>query len=152
MTKKTYELESSVGYLIFMINQRMHSFFRKKLDQEGVNIVETWILLQILNGIKTSNDLKKVLKVDMAQIQRACDKLIKEKLIVRSVDPYDRRVKILSLSEAGEALIKKMIQHSKETNTKALLPLNEQQQNKLRHLLIEVLNGPFCNLASKDIA
>ena len=150
MTKKTYELESSIGYLIFIINQSMHSFFRKKLDQEGVNVVETWILLQILNGIKTGKELKNVLRVDMAQIQRGCDRLVKDKLVVRSVDPFDRRVKILSLSKEGEALIKKLIQHSKKTNAKFLMSLNKEQQDELRNLLIEVLNNPFFNFKADN--
>lgn len=143
MSKIVYDPESSVGYLIYRIDQRMHAFFRSKLDEEGVNVVETWILLQILNGVQTSHKLHKVLKIDMAQIQRACDKLVKHKLIQRSLDPHDRRVKILLLTQEGEILIKKLIKRSKTVNIEALSHLNENRKEELRQLLLEVLKGPF---------
>lgn len=121
----------------------MHAFFKAKLDQEGVKVVETWILLQILNGVTTSNAIKKILKVDGAQIQRSCDRLVEKQWVVRTIDPYDRRVKNLSLSPEGEALIKRLIQHSKKTNDKALSHLDDQRKNELRHILMDVLKGPF---------
>lgn len=143
MSKNDYLLEDSIGYLIFMINQKMHGFFREKLDREEINVVEAWVLLQILNKIKTISGLKNVLNVDMAQIQRACNRLLEKKWIARVVDSYDKRVKIFSLTEPGEKLIRRVISYSKETNAKALEGLNKDEKNALRGMLINVLEGPF---------
>jgi DNA-binding MarR family transcriptional regulator len=110
-------------------------------------VVETWILLQILNGVKTGNELKNVLRVDMALIQRSCDRLVKKKWVVRTVDSYDRRVKILSLSKDGRSLIRRLIRYSQETNAKALSPLDEKQQDVLRHLLISIFKRLTGNIS-----
>lgn len=145
MSKEHYQLEDSIGYLIFRINQNMHQFFRERLDKEGINVVEAWILLQVLNGKKTITDLKNELKIDMAQVQRACNHLIEKKWMIRLIDPYDKRIKHFSLSTEGIKVIRRVINFSKETNIKALSTLSKDKVGHLRILLMNVLKGPFFN-------
>jgi DNA-binding MarR family transcriptional regulator len=142
---KKYELEDSSGYLIYMINQSMYGFFKQKLDSEDVNVVEAWIMLQILNGLKTVSELTSVLKVDMALIHRHCDRLRKKGLITRKVDEHDKRIKILDLTEEGRKLKLRISQYSKEVNRRALSVLDEKERQQLYQLLMKVEQGPFCS-------
>lgn len=138
MLKDTYLLEDSCGYLIFMLNQWMYGYFKEGLDREGINVVEAWILLQILNGLKTVSAFKEALKVDMALIQRSCNRLVKEKILTRTVDVSDRRVKFLALTDKGKNLISRVVGHSKTTNRKALFGLKKEERDELKRLLFKV--------------
>lgn len=145
MSKESYKLKDSIGYLIFIINQRMYGAFREKLEKEGINVIEAWILLQIFNDIKTIKKIKDILKIDMAQIHRSCERLIEKRWIERQINPYDKREKFLSLTNEGMSLIKRVVKYSKEINSKALSVISEEKTDQLRSLLLEICerNGPL---------
>lgn len=139
------KLEDSSGYLVYMINQRMYNYLREKFEEEGVNLIEAWILLDVLNGVETVSELKKNLKADMALIQRACDRLEAEGLLTRTVSPYDKRVKKLGLTEEGRTLRLRLTEYAKEVNRLALKELSEKERDTLHHLLLKVYEAPFCS-------
>ena len=139
-----YELDDSTGYLIFLINQRMYSYLKERFEKEGVNVVEAWILLEVLNGVETVSDLKKSLKADMALIQRGCDYLEKKGWLKRALNPFDKRIKTLSLTEDGKKLRRRLSQYSKEVNKLAFAELNPAERSLLHETLLKVTKGLFC--------
>lgn len=138
-----YELEDSTGYLIYLINQRMYSYLKERFESEGVNVVEAWILLEVLNGVETVSELKKSLKADMALIQRGCDRLEKLGWLKREVNPYDKRVKTLSLTPSGKKLRARLSHYSKDVNKLAFEGLNPQDRSVLHKILLNVYKGSF---------
>lgn len=138
-----YEMEDSTGYLIYIINQRMYGFLKEKFEAEGVNVIEAWILLEVLNGVETVTELKKRLKADMAVIQRSCDRLEKQNYLVRAVDPYDKRIKKLSLTEEGRMLRQRLSKYSKEVNKRAFEEMSLTDKNSLHQLLLKVYKSSF---------
>ena len=138
-----YELEDSTGYLIYLINQKMYSYLKEHFEAEGVNVVEAWILLEVLNGVETVSELKKSLKADMALIQRGCDRLEKEGWLKRTVHQYDKRIKTLSLTESGRKLRSRLSQYSKEVNKLAFEGMDPKERSVLHKILLNVYKGSF---------
>lgn len=121
----------------------MYSYLKERFESEGVNVIEAWILLEVLNGVETVSELKKSLKADMALIQRGCDRLEKRGWLKRTVNPFDKRVKKLSLTESGIKLRARLYKYSKDVNNLAFEGIDSNERTVLHNILLRVYKDPF---------
>jgi MarR family transcriptional regulator, transcriptional regulator for hemolysin len=112
MSIQRYDFRNSIGYII----NRTAKAFIKALDSQlrekvGVTAGQWKVLVMLVdqNGL-TQKEIADRLGLDGATLIPIIDKMEKDKLVVRKVDPADRRNNRIYRTERAEALWDKMIQ------------------------------------------
>ncbi len=89
---------------IFM-RQSMQSFFQYS-KQSGLSMAQIGALFQILHkGSSGVTDLGEEMGVTSAAASQMLERLVQQKLVSRSEDAHDRRVKIIVLTDKGRTVL-----------------------------------------------
>lgn len=80
----------------------------RKIDQSASRM-ETLSAIMQLQGRASQSDIARRLRVEGATVTRMVDILSNEGLVVRSPDPGDRRVNLLSITQKGEAVLERIL-------------------------------------------
>jgi len=127
------------------ITERMSHYMRKQFeeDEESHKYKITpvkFILLRTvyLKGKCMVADLSRKVHLTSGATTLALNKLEAEGLIVRKRDQSDRRIVWVELSEKGEELIQKIIQHRQRMMKKMLSVLTEEEQEMFMSLLEKI--------------
>jgi MarR family transcriptional regulator for hemolysin len=112
MSIQRYDFRNSIGYII----NRTAKAFVKALDSQlrekvGVTAGQWKVLVMLFdqNGL-TQKEIADRLELDGATLIPIIDKMEKDKLVVRKVDPADRRNNRIYRTEMANALWDKMMQ------------------------------------------
>ena len=97
----------------------------------GMGQFRTLIVLH-KQGTQTVGGVAASLKVSNASASLLIDKLVRRKLVVRDIDPQDRRRMIVALSEPGEALMNRLRHANHENLLGWLSRLEEEDLRALR--------------------
>ncbi|CAH8242203.1 putative Transcriptional regulator [Vibrio aestuarianus] len=104
---KNIEMRDAVWQLMRTFKYSMkHAVKTGKLEISSVH-VRVLHTIELTNNC-TANDVSMQLQVDKAQIARVVKELIDQEWIVRALHPTDGRSRVLQLTSAGKALIKKV--------------------------------------------
>ncbi|RVT81664.1 MarR family transcriptional regulator [Rhodobacteraceae bacterium CCMM004] len=100
-------------YFPYLLASSAESFSRKLVEVYGRTYGlsrEEWRLLLLLAdaGELTSLELAKRTTLDKVQVSRAATRLQEKRLILRSVDKTDRRLRLYTCTEKGQALFAEM--------------------------------------------
>ena len=109
---------------------------RRVLRPAGIPILN-WRLMLILYRAGASNlvELIKPSSTDPAHASRAIAQMVAEGLIERRSDPSDNRRRLLSLTDAGIAVVKKYWPQMKSANDEIQSAFNTEEFQGLKHLL-----------------
>ena len=91
-------------FALSKIHYRLTSHFKKELRRIGISLSPGQIgILLVLEGISetTMGLLSQTLEIDNAAITRLVDKLEKQQLVSRRVNPDDRRQMLIAITDAG---------------------------------------------------
>jgi DNA-binding MarR family transcriptional regulator len=89
------------------MHRSFHAFIRN-IRESALSFSQINTLFRLHHhGPSPVNDLADHLGISMAAVSQLLEPLKKAGLIQRSEDPSDRRVKLIALTENGEALVKK---------------------------------------------
>lgn len=112
MSVQRYDFRNSIGYIV----NRTAKGFIKALDSQlrekvGVTAGQWKVLVMLVdqNGL-TQKEIADRLGLDGATLIPIIDKMEKDKLVVRKVDPTDRRNNRIYRTERADALWDKMMQ------------------------------------------
>ncbi|HET7148020.1 MAG TPA: MarR family winged helix-turn-helix transcriptional regulator [Candidatus Nitrosopolaris sp.] len=112
MSVQRYDFGNSIGYII----NRTAKAFAKALDSQlrekvGVTVGQWKVLVMLVdqNGL-TQKEIAYRLGLEGATLIPIIDKMEKDKLVVRKVDPTDRRNNMIYRTEMADVLWDKMIQ------------------------------------------
>jgi MarR family transcriptional regulator for hemolysin len=112
MSVQRYDFRNSIGYIV----NRTAKAFIKALDSQlrekvGVTAGQWKVLVMLVdqNGL-TQKEIADRLGLDGATLIPIIDKMEKDKLVVRKVDPTDRRNNRIYRTERADALWDKMMQ------------------------------------------
>jgi DNA-binding MarR family transcriptional regulator len=120
----------------------------RSLSAAGCSItLPQYRMLVTLDGKGDQNvrDLAAGLGVDRSTATRMCNRLVNAGLIVRSTDPSDRRAVVISLTEPGRDVVKKVTQARREKVARLLRSVPPPRREQLVDLL-----GEFAELAERD--
>src|SRR5262249_40170149 len=100
-----FKVEDSVGYLI----SRAKTMLSKAVDEELIQLDITHaqgsvFMMLALGKCSTAADLARELFVDSAAMKRTLDKLEQKAYVRRILDPLDKRLFKLELTDKGQAL------------------------------------------------
>jgi DNA-binding MarR family transcriptional regulator len=101
------------------------------LDEGDITLTQMATLLLLEDGAAWSvKALAERLGRSLSAASRLIDQLVKRRLLRRSEDPKDRRVKLIALAPAGARLVDKMMEQRTEAylSLAARLPPREQAQ------------------------
>lgn len=134
---------SSVRMLIKMV--LVVRAFRNKMDEElrkmgqGSARMETLGAIMNMQGAKSQSDVAKRLRVESATITRMVDILSGEGLVVRTPDPADRRVNLLSVSPKGEEVLREIFVVYDAVREHILTDLPEEEYDRLHDIFDKML-------------
>jgi len=86
------------------------------------------------------NTISCILGCDASNVTGIVDRLLAHGLIRREENPKDRRVKMITLTPAGERLRSKMFEELKEYHLPGFLSLTQAQQTELGSMLTIILD------------
>ncbi len=130
------------------LHLRMHRLFNDRMRAQGASLAQLKILLAIKRGGSVrSTDICEVLGQAPRTVTEAIDALEREGLALRSPDPNDRRAKRISLTEAGEAVIREVEPHKDAFIAQFFEVLDDEQQSAFLQTL-EILNDRLVEMGA----
>ena len=106
----------------------------------GLNDVRDWLVLAALDDgeQRTQLELSRMVCVDKTTLITVLDRLEQHRLIVRTVDPRDRRVRIPRITAAGRRVYAKFAHARDEAEASALDGIDPAQRTLLLTLLARI--------------
>ncbi|WP_434288363.1 MarR family winged helix-turn-helix transcriptional regulator [Celeribacter sp. SCSIO 80788] len=134
------EIHNMAGHLIRRLNQISMSVFTERMKAHGQTM--TSVQFAALNAIRAHPGIEQarlaeLIAYDRATIGGVLDRLESKGLILRSVCEKDRRARLVSLTETGQALLDDLI------------PVVRQFQDEILSGLTPEERGDFLRLAAK---
>lgn len=104
--EKVRELESRLTFRLSVLSKLLDQQAQELLKNTEINLT-SYRILNIINTFSTVSisDISRFCGIDRAQVSRSAVDLEKLGLVVFSHDPTSQRKKLVSLSEAGHALL-----------------------------------------------
>jgi MarR family transcriptional regulator, lower aerobic nicotinate degradation pathway regulator len=131
-----FTVEDHVGFLLRRAHQRHVALFTAGMAHAELTPTQFTALLKTVQlGRITQNLLGRHAAMDPATIQGVVRRLITRGLIRRGRDPMDRRTAVLEPTEAGIALISRVVACAQRAHDAALAPLSPQERAQVLALL-----------------
>ncbi len=131
-----YRVERQIGHLLRRAHQRASAIFQETLADPNLTPTQFAALMRLCDdGAMSQNHLGRLTAMDPATIQGVMRRLEERGLVQRAPDPKDRRRTILSPTEEGRELAKKLIPSAKAVSARTLSPLTPDEQKTLTELL-----------------
>ena len=132
-----------LGYLFKHAGRRMDELNAEALAPFGIDSRELGILL-VIAGQKTGSQQQAAerLGIDRTSMVAAIDALEEKGLVSRRPDAEDRRRNVVTLTDAGETVVKQAAAASEGAEAAMLAPLGPREQERLRKALQVVVLRP----------
>jgi DNA-binding MarR family transcriptional regulator len=114
----------------------------------GLNDARDWLVLAVLDDgqQRTQLELSRVVCVDKTTLISVLDRLEQRELVVRAVDPKDRRVRIPQITTAGRRVFAKFATARDAAEAKALDGVAAEDRATLLRLLAQIANLDTANV------
>lgn len=131
-------------FLCFKIGlaaRKIQKYNNSKFAEYGITVAQSNILFCLLesDGLNVKN-LAEWLCIDSSAITALMDRLEKENLIERRVDPEDRRALRIYLTEKGRDLAQRIYPIAEEFNRKIKDNLRPEERDTINYFLSNVKN------------
>jgi len=130
------DLEELPGHHIRRLQQIAVAIFLQETERHGVTPVQYAALQRI--GIAPGVDqrtLARAIGLDTSTIAGVVDRLETRGLMQRNASPEDRRVRLLTLTEAGEELLEAIEPDMMNAQERILAPLSTSEQAEFMRML-----------------
>jgi MarR family transcriptional regulator, organic hydroperoxide resistance regulator len=124
------------------------------LDQAAVEMglkdARDWLVLAALDDgqARTQLELSRVVCVDKTTLISVLDRLEQHELVVRTVDPNDRRVRIPQITATGRRMYAKFAPVCKAAEDRALDGVAQEDRARLFTLLARIANRQEATLSN----
>jgi MarR family transcriptional regulator, organic hydroperoxide resistance regulator len=139
---KFTELEESIGYMVRNAHRAYDRVLSEALSKHKI-LTGQWSLLRVLwhEDNLSQIEVAKRMKIERASLTIMLNTVEKAGLIIRHVDPQDRRKQRISLTRKGRALQAVLVPIGMSVNGVALTGLSEREISTLRSLLRRVIEN-----------
>ena len=132
-------------FLCFSMRAVMKKIDRQlssQLEPYGVSIPQSFVLTCLYdeNGI-TLKEIGNRTLIDSSSMTVLVDKLEKDKLVERQLDPEDRRAIRVYITDKGQAIAEELVKIGAEFNAQLYDMLGEGNQKEFSHGIKNLLNG-----------
>jgi DNA-binding MarR family transcriptional regulator len=140
--RRAYRLDASAGHLLRRSHQRYQSLFGECAAGLGLTGPQFAALLRLAEVRRaTQNQLGRLAAMDSATVQGVVRRLTARGLVRIGADPLDRRLRVLSVTEEGHALLADAQEAGRRANETLLAPLNAAERAQLLALLSRLSGG-----------
>jgi DNA-binding MarR family transcriptional regulator len=136
-------------FLLHAAAERMTDDLDRAAVEMGLTDVRDWFVLAALDDgqQRTQLELSRMVCVDKTTLISVLDRLEQQKLVVRTVDPSDRRVRIPQITPAGRRAYAKFATARDAVEAKALDGVDPEQRAQLLELLGRIADQPALSTA-----
>ncbi len=139
---RPYCLDASAGHLVRRSHQRYQSLFGECASGLGLTGPQFAALLRLAEvGRATQNQLGRLAAMDSATVQGVVRRLTARGLVRIATDPLDRRMRVLSVTEAGLALLAAAQEAGRRANETLMAPLTATEREQFLALLARLSDG-----------
>jgi DNA-binding MarR family transcriptional regulator len=134
--------QASTWYLLALAGARARHLWAEILAQRQLSPSQHKVL-QALNdsGPLGQHQLAALIAIDPRNVVPLVDGLAERELLARTVDPADRRRRVLTLTARGRRVAREMASVATEIETDFLSPLTSTEQGALRRMLLSLLRA-----------
>lgn len=127
-------------FLLHAAGNRMSDDLDRAAVEIGLSDVRDWLVLAALDDgdQRTQLELSRVVCVDKTTLISVLDRLEQRELIVRKVDPADRRVRIPQITAAGRRVYAKFATVRDAVEARVLDGVDPEQRRLLLDLLAHI--------------
>jgi DNA-binding MarR family transcriptional regulator len=131
---------ADLTFLLHAAADRMTVDLDRAAVDMGLNDVRDWLLLAALDDgqHRTQLELSRMVCVDKTTLISVLDRLEQRQLVVRTVDPTDRRVRIPQITPAGRRVYAKFATARDAAEARALDGIDPEQRALLLGLLARI--------------
>jgi MarR family transcriptional regulator, lower aerobic nicotinate degradation pathway regulator len=132
----TLDLNSLPGHDIRRLHQIAVALFMAETEPFGVTPVQFAALQAVQNAPGTDQrTLARTIGFDTSTIAGVIDRLEARGLMLRSASAQDRRVRLLTLTPAGEQLLVDVLPSMRRAQERILAPLPAQERGEFMRML-----------------
>jgi DNA-binding MarR family transcriptional regulator len=129
------QLDAQLDEALGLVIGRMRGIWHRRMRSFDLTPPQSITLRKLLDGPLPMGSVAEVLSCDASTLTGIADRLEERDLIQRQVDPADRRVKLLALTDAGRNLVES-IDGPFTTEIPGLAALSEADRATLTRLLL----------------
>ena len=136
MTLPPLDLDSLPGHDIRRLHQIAVALFMQETESSGITPVQ-FAALQAVHNVPGTDQrtLARTIGFDTSTIAGVIDRLEARGLTLRSASAQDRRVRLLTLTEAGQQLLADVTPSMLRAQERILAPLPEQERGEFMRML-----------------
>jgi MarR family transcriptional regulator, lower aerobic nicotinate degradation pathway regulator len=129
-------VEDHIGFLLRRAHQRHVALFTGAMAPAELTPTQfTALFKAVERGRITQNHLGRLAAMDPATIQGVVRRLVARGLMQTGPDKMDRRTAVLQPTEAGVALIARVVAWARQAHESALAPLSPEERAQVATLL-----------------
>lgn len=133
-------LKGYFGYCLFKCSAKFRALMDESLSKYKIQVHHLGVLkLLELNGPSSQIKLGDDLGIDKATMVKMIDHLEKNKLVLRRVDPKDRRIKNIEMTAFGRRLFRNCHKVKLKAEKEFFKDLDPKQVESLKQILITLL-------------
>ncbi|MBE3638908.1 winged helix-turn-helix transcriptional regulator [Mangrovicoccus sp. HB182678] len=134
-------LRDRPGFLIRRLHQIHTALFMQECAGEGITPVQ-YSVLTALDQMGPSEQIaiSRAVGLDRTSTADVMQRLEKRKMIRRRTSPKDRRSKIATLTEVGEAVLARIDAAASAAHTRTLEPLDPEQRRALMQAMRRIVD------------
>ena len=144
MEKSSHQLREQSRLLV----RKLGLIERAGVECCGVTLPQCHALVETgRQGALSVNDLARLLGLDKSTVSKTVDKLVAIGLLMREVDPQDRRYVVLKLSAQGQTLYSSIEERMEDYFSTSLQAIPEEKREQVLEslaLLADALPGTAC--------
>ena len=134
--KQPYQFSEQVGHLLRRAYQRHVALFQQTIPDSQLTAAQFVVLCAVRDqGACSLIEIVKHTAIDQATVRGVIDRLKTRELITVSHDPADRRKVLVSLTEAGAALVGEMVPFARDITEATFGELNPAERVAVVYLL-----------------
>lgn len=135
-------LPSYLSYLLYQTEQHRRALASDCIARHGLSFPK-WIAMVALRrfGECSMTRLAKLSASDRTTLTRSIDGLIRDGLVERKTSPTDRRIVVVSLTAAGDALLTRIRADIRPLNEEVCSELTAEEQVVMTGYLKKILGG-----------
>ncbi len=130
------DLDTLPGHYIRRLQQIAVAIFLQECQAHGITPVQYAALQSIGNAPGTDQrTLARAIGLDTSTVAGVIDRLEARALVLRSASPQDRRVRLLTLTDTGRALLKAAVPAMQRAQQRILHPLPAARRTEFMRML-----------------
>ncbi|HAH49185.1 MarR family transcriptional regulator [Gimesia sp.] len=134
-----YDFKQDCGYWVHMTAHRLENAVNAELQNEGITYRQCQILaLLALEGEQSQGELAQRMRVQPPSIVVVLERMERDGLIKREVDPEDRRKRIVSPTKAALPVWNRIVKCFRAVRNQLERGLSESEVKALRSMLQRV--------------